>query len=188
MLLFVCLFLLVLNIGHHIDTCLMAPALKRSTEEAVEHILCQAGADDAGTHAQHICIIVYTCESCGIGVGADCGTHAVELVGTHAHADACAADQDAECTIGVCLYLLADSGGEDGIVAGFCGMTAHVVDGVAESNKMRFHLFFHRVSCGVSADINDSLFHVFYLFPLFFTSFAWRGDPALLAEVSGRQA
>ena len=60
----------------------MTSAFKLCSKPCINDHLCQFDADDAGTEAQHVSIIVLFGQLCGIGLAADYCTDALHLIGS----------------------------------------------------------------------------------------------------------
>ena len=113
--------------------------------------------DDAGSHAEHVRVIVETREFAGGEVAYDCRTDALVLVRGHAHADARAADEDSAVGF-LASHLVADLVRKNRVVARFRGVRSHVKDFVALAFQKLDELFlvFER---GVVAADSDGLEH-----------------------------
>ena len=95
----------------------MSAAFEVVSEERVEYIYSQAGADNSRAYAEHVSIVVLSCHLCRIGVGAERRSYAAVLICAHRHTDTGSAHKYTERGLKICLYVLAHSISEDGVVA-----------------------------------------------------------------------
>ena len=77
----------------------MAAAFKLGVQKDLYDTLGQFGADDPGTHGQHIGVIVAAGHLSGQGIAAQGTANTLDLVGGDGNADAGGADDDAPVTL-----------------------------------------------------------------------------------------
>ena len=112
----------------------MAAPFKLTFQKSPHDGQSQFHARDARTQAKHVGVVVAAALAGVQFGGAERGPDAGVAVGGQGHADARAADQDAEAVL--TLHSFAEFVGKDGIVATFPGMGSVVDNLVAESGQL----------------------------------------------------
>ena len=73
--------LLALDLHQQFDAGKVATTFKRRCQKRGEDFFRQPNANNAGTNAEYVCVVVRTRQACGVEVVAQCRTHAMHLVG-----------------------------------------------------------------------------------------------------------
>ena len=136
------IFLFILDIHHHIDSEAVSATLEAVSEEGVDDIKGEAGADNSRAHAEHVSVVVESGHLRRVGVGAERRADALVLIRAHRHTDARATDKNTKRAVEFTLHSLSDLACEDRVVTGFGGITAKVYTLVATIYKMLNYFLF----------------------------------------------
>ena len=108
---------MIFDVGNHVNTNLVASALKFGREESVNEVTRKSVAYNSCAKAKYICIVVGACHARGEGVRAASGSYSLVLVCNHAHANTCAAYENTAGSFVSTLYALGNCTAVDGVVA-----------------------------------------------------------------------
>ncbi len=129
----------------------MTAALETGRQECCEDLLGKTDADDPGAHTEHVGIVVRTRKPCREQVVAQCGAHAVHLVGGQLLALSTAPDDNADLRMAV-AYRTADRGAELGIVAALRAIRSKVRHVVVIGSEHGDEVLFQLVPGMIRAD------------------------------------
>ena len=88
--------LLALDLHQQFDAGKVATTFKRRRQKRGKDFFRQPNANNAGTNAEYIRVVVRTRQACGVEVVAQCRTHTMNLVGSDLFALPAAAEHDAQ--------------------------------------------------------------------------------------------